>query len=164
MGLFDKILKGADSSAYTLVSPLDGETVPLSMVPDPAFSDGILGKGVAIIPSSNVLCSPCDGTIDLMFDTGHAVNIVSNSGMEVLVHLGLETVALKGKHFKKLKATGNKVKKGEPLIEFEREQIAKEGYNTIVPIVICNTDSFSAVNPIEGIPVKTGDQILSVKK
>ncbi len=165
MGFFNKIFKsGGEDLSYVLTAPVDGKSIPLSEVADPTFADEILGKGLAIIPSSNVISSPCDGTIDLMFDTGHAVNLISDSGIEILIHVGLETVSLKGKHFKRLKETGDKVKKGDPLIEFDREEIAKEGFDTVVPIVICNTDSYSSVKVETGDSVKTGDRILSVEK
>lgn len=164
MGFFSKLFKGEEDAANTLFAPVDGKAVPVSQVSDPTFADEILGKGLAIKPSSNTVCSPCDGTIDLMFDTGHAVNLVSDSGIEILIHIGLDTVSLKGKHFKTLKNTGDKVKKGDPLIEFEKDEIAKEGFDTIIPIIICNTDSYSEVKPLTDIDVKVGDKILTVRK
>lgn len=164
MGFFSKLFKGEEDAANTLFAPVDGKAVPVSQVSDPTFADEILGKGLAIKPSSNIVYSPCDGTIDLMFDTGHAVNLVSDSGIEILIHIGLDTVSLKGKHFKTLKNTGDKVRKGDPLIEFERDGIAKEGFDTIIPIIICNTDSFSEVKPLTDIDVKVGDKILTVRK
>ena len=96
MGIFSKLFKESDNSSDVLVSPVDGKTINLSEVPDPTFSEGILGQGIAIIPSGDAVFSPCDGTIDLMFDTGHAVNIISDKGAEILIHIGLETVSLKG--------------------------------------------------------------------
>lgn len=164
MGFFSKLFKGEEDAANTLFAPVDGKAVPVSQVSDPTFADEILGKGLAIKPSSNTVYSPCDGTIDLMFDTGHAVNLVSDSGIEILIHIGLDTVSLKGKHFKTLKNTGDKVRKGDPLIEFERDVIAKEGFDTIIPIIICNTDSYSEVKPLTDIDVKVGDKILTVRK
>ena len=131
MGFFSKLFKGEEDAANTLFAPVDGKAVPVSQVSDPTFADEILGKGLAIKPSSNTVYSPCDGTIDLMFDTGHAVNLVSDSGIEILIHIGLDTVSLKGKHFKTLKNTGDKVRKGDPLIEFEKDEIAKEGFDYI---------------------------------
>ncbi len=164
MGFFSKLFKGEEDAANTLFAPVDGKAVPVSQVSDPTFADEILGKGLAIKPSSNTVYSPCDGTIDLMFDTGHAVNLVSDSGIEILIHIGLDTVSLKGKHFKTLKNTGDKVRKGDPLIEFEKDEIAKEGFDTIIPIIICNTDSYSEVKPLTDIDVKVGDKILTVRK
>lgn len=164
MGFFSKLFKGGEDPANTLVSPVDGKAVAISEVSDPTFSEEILGKGLAIKPSSNTVYSPCDGTIDLMFDTGHAVNLISDSGIEILIHIGLDTVSLKGKHFKTFKNTGDKVKKGDALIEFEREEIANEGFDTIIPIVICNSDSYSSIKPVTGVDVKKGDNILSLEK
>ncbi len=163
MGFFSKLFKAEDESMI-LASPVSGTAVAISEVPDPTFAEEILGKGLAIRPSGDVVCSPCDGTVDLMFDTGHAVNLISDSGIEILIHIGLETVGLKGKHFKTLKESGDKVKKGDPLIEFERQAIADEGYNTIIPVVICNSDSYSKIVPVTGKDFVTGDKILSVEK
>ena len=163
MGFFNRLFKAGDDPAFTLSAPVDGKAVALAEVPDPTFGEEILGKGVAIIPSGDTVCSPCDGTVDLMFDTGHAVNLVSDSGIEILIHIGLETVSLKGRHFTTLKESGDKVKKGDALIRFEREAIAEEGFNTIVPMVICNSDSYSSVTPVLG-DVKVGDKILSIAK
>ena len=165
MGIFSKLFKGTEDTSNTLFSPVDGKVVAISQVPDPTFADEILGKGLAIRPSSDVIFSPCDGTVDMMFDTGHAVNLISESGMEILIHVGLETVSLKGKHFKTFKNSGDHVSKGDKLIEFERDQIAAEGFNTIIPVVICNSDSYSSVKVLAvDSQVKTGDKILTVAK
>ncbi len=164
MGIFSKLFKESDNSSDVLVSPVDGKTINLSEVPDPTFSEGILGQGIAIIPSGDAVFSPCDGTIDLMFDTGHAVNIISDKGAEILIHIGLETVSLKGKHFRTFMNTGDKVKKGDKLIEFERQAIADEGFNTVIPMVICNSDSYEDITPETGKTVACGDLILKLKK
>ena len=163
MGFFSKLFKSEDESMI-LTSPAAGTAVAISEVPDPTFAEEILGKGIAIRPTGNTVFSPCDGTIDLMFDTGHAVNLISDSGIEILIHIGLETVGLKGKHFKTLRESGDKVKKGDPLIEFEREAIAEEGYNTIIPVVICNSDSYSRIDTVTGKDVAAGDRIITVVK
>lgn len=164
MGLFNKLFKSSEDLSNTLFSPLSGKSVSLSYVNDPTFSEEILGKGVAILPTSTTVLSPCDGTVDLMFDTGHAVNLISDSGIEILIHIGLETVALKGKHFKTLKNTGDKVKKGDALIEFDLDGLKNDGYDTIVPIVICNSDSYKEITPIISDVVNAGDKILSLSK
>lgn len=164
MGFFRKKHKEPEIPSTVLTAPVSGQSIPLSEVPDPAFADGLLGKGLAIIPASNVLCSPCNGVIDLMFDTGHAVNIISDSGIEILIHIGLETVSLKGRHFTTLKATGDRVARGEPLIEFEREAIEAEGFNMAIPIVICNSDLFFRVAPVAAASVQAGEKIITVIK
>lgn len=164
MGIFTKLFKNAADPANTLASPAEGKTVDISEVPDPTFAEGILGKGIAIIPEGDTVYSPCDGTIDLMFDTGHAVNLISDSGIEILIHIGLETVSLKGKHFKTFMNTGDKVKKGDKLIEFDRKAIADEGFNTIIPVVICNSDSYSEIIAETTKNVAPGDLLMTLKK
>lgn len=164
MGIFTKLFKNTADPANTLASPAEGKTVDISEVPDPTFAEGILGKGIAIIPEGDTVYSPCDGTIDLMFDTGHAVNLISDSGIEILIHIGLETVSLKGKHFKTFMNTGDKVKKGDKLIEFDRKAIADEGFNTIIPVVICNSDSYSEIIAETAKNVAPGDLLMTLKK
>ena len=110
VGIFSKLFK---DNTDMLASPAAGRTIDISEVADPTFAEGILGQGIAIIPSDDTVYSPCDGTIDLMFDTGHAVNLISDKGTEIHIHIGLETVSLKGKHFKTFMNTGDKVKKGD---------------------------------------------------
>ena len=135
--------KHTDNNASVLSAPLAGEAVAISEVNDPTFSEEILGKGVAIKPTGNQIVAPCDGTVEMMFDTGHAVSMTSTQGAEILIHVGLETVSLKGKHYQVHAGNGDKVTKGQLLITFDREAIAAEGFDTITPIVICNSDQFS---------------------
>lgn len=162
MGFFSKLFKG--SPAIQLTAPVQGAAVPLSEVSDPTFGEEILGKGVAIKPAGGQVFSPCDGTVDLMFDTGHAVNLKSSDGVEILIHVGLDTVALKGEGFKTFKKTDDSVKKGELLIEFDREGIAAKGYDIIVPMVICNTDDWADVKAITGKNVGMDDVVLEITK
>lgn len=161
VGIFSKLFK---DNTDMLASPAAGRTIDISEVADPTFAEGILGQGIAIIPSDDTVYSPCDGTIDLMFDTGHAVNLISDKGTEILIHIGLETVSLKGKHFKTFMNTGDKVKKGDKLIEFDRQAIADEGFNTVIPIVICNSDAYDDIKPEIGRDVMPGDPIITLKE
>ena len=108
--------------------------------------------------------APCDGIIGMMFDTGHAVSMTADCGAEVLVHVGLETVGLKGKFFKVHAKDGDHVKAGQLLIEFDPEGIKNAGYDLITPIVICNTDDFASVNPVAGGKVAAGDKIIGIEK
>ena len=119
---------------------------------------------MAIRPSGNQIFSPCDATVDLMFDTGHAVSLKGDEGAEILIHVGLETVSLKGKHFKVFAKTDEHVSKGQLLIEFDREAIAAEGYDTITPMVICNTADYQSVNAYTGKTVSPGDTVLGLVK
>ena len=136
----------------------------IQQVSDPTFGQEILGKGIAIKPSEGRVVAPCDGTVDMMFDTGHAVSLVADFGAEILIHVGLETVSLGGKHFKTIAKTGDHVTKGQLLIEFDREAIAAEGLDTITPMVICNTPDYHAVTAYTGKTVAPGDTVLGLMK
>lgn len=163
MGFLDKLFGKKEEPKMELVAPLAGEAVSISQVNDPTFSDEILGKGLAIRPTGNEVFAPCDGKIEMMFDTGHAVSMTSNDGIEILIHVGLETVNLKGKHYQVHAANSDQVKKGQKLISFDREAIAAEGYDVITPIVICNSGQFTAIEPHTGT-VSVGDVVLTLKK
>lgn len=143
---------------------MEGEVVPIAEVPDPTFGEEILGKGVAIRPTSGRVVSPVSGTISIMFDTGHAVSILSDDGVEILIHIGLDTVKLKGKYFTVHCKADDKVKPGDLLIEFDKAGIASEGYETITPVVICNTADYSAVETLSGKTAKELDEIIRLKK
>lgn len=160
MGLFNKLFgkKGNEIGA-----PIAGRCVPIKEVPDPTFAEGILGDGVAIVPTDGKVYAPADGEITTLFPTGHAVAMTTDGGAEVLVHIGLDTVSLKGSAFTIHGKEGSKVKKGELLIEADLEAIRKAGLNTITPVVICNTDSFHALEPLTGSDVAAGDPILRLK-
>ncbi|MBR3994237.1 MAG: PTS transporter subunit EIIC [Clostridia bacterium] len=131
----------------TLYSPLKGRICELSKIPDEAFASGILGKGIAIEPYDGKVYAPCDGEVSNVFETKHAINIVSDSGLEILIHIGLDTVNLEGRFFKSHVENGDKIKKGDPLLSFDIEAIKKAGYNTVTPIVIlgCDEDTKIAV-------------------
>ena len=116
MGLFSKLF---GQKYDEICAPVSGQAVPVTEVPDPTFSSGMLGNGVAVIPSEGKICAPCDGTVDMMFETGHAVSMVADCGAEVLVHVGLETVGLQGKGFTVHAQNGQKVKKGDKLMHFD---------------------------------------------
>lgn len=165
MGLFDKLLgKSSHADDLVIYAPMDGEAVPVSQVNDPTFSEEILGKGIAIRPTGNQVCAPCDGTVDMMFETGHAVSMTGVNGAEILIHVGLETVSLGGKHFTVHAANGDSVKAGQLLIEFDREAIAAEGFDTITPMVICNSDNFKEVKTYTGAAVAVGDKVIGLVK
>lgn len=163
MGFLDKFMNMAKPEILIL-SPVAGTAVPLSEVSDPTFGEGILGEGVAIRPTGGRVVSPVDGTISLMFDTGHAVSILSDAGTEVLVHVGLDTVKLEGRHYTIHTENGAKVKAGDLLIEFDAAAIAGEGYDTITPIIICNTAEYAKVQCFTGKTVKEQDKIISLVK
>ena len=163
MGIFDKLF-AKKSNDISLGAPVAGQAVALSEVSDPTFGEEILGKGVAIRPTSGRVVAPCDATVDLMFDTGHAVSLKADCGAEVLIHVGLETVSLEGKHFTVHAKSGDHVSAGQLLIEFDREAIAAAGFDTITPMVICNTSDYAAVNAHLAAEVREGDAVLTLVK
>lgn len=144
-------------------SPLKGTAVSIKEVNDPTFSEEILGKGIAIRPAEGKVYAPCDASVDMIFETGHAVSLVADCGAELLIHVGLDTVNLKGKHFTTHAKAGDKVSKGTLLIEFDKDAIIAEGYDIITPVVICNSSDFSTFLTHPG-EVQPGDCILEVAK
>lgn len=148
----------------TVFSPLTGELKPLKDVNDPTFSEEILGKGIAILPKEGIVYAPFDGVVSALFDTKHAIGLTDDQGMELLIHVGLETVNLGGTHFEVHISQGDLVKKGDPLITFDLQEIQKT-HDVITPVLITNADDFSEiVVQKEFGPVKAGDAILTVKK
>ena len=165
MGFFDKLFgKKEAPNGNQLFAPLNGKAVPISEVPDPTFGECLLGNGIAIIPADGKVYAPCDGKIEMMFSTGHAVSLVSNSGIEVLIHVGLETVTLEGKPFTLHAQSGDTVKKGQLLLEADLEAIKAAGLNTITPVVVCNSDDYPTFNTFTGKDVTNADAVIEVAK
>ena len=142
---------------------LNGTVVPLADVKDEAFASGALGDGIAIEPTDGELVAPADGEISSTFETHHAVGMTTVDGAELLMHIGIDTVKLGGKHFTYLVNEGDKVKKGQPLIRFELEAIKDEGYPVTTPLIVCNTDDYAAVAAKASGTVKQGDALLELK-
>ena len=134
--------------SLTLTSPMTGEAVHLSAVPDPVFADGMLGKGIAVEPSEGRLYAPCDGIVENIAETKHAVNLRGEGGAEILLHIGIDTVKLGGKHFTAHVTSGQAVKRGELLVSFDMKAISAAGYALTSPMVITNSDDFSEVKPL----------------
>ena len=146
-----------------LAACLTGTVVPLAEVKDEAFACGALGDGIAIEPAVGELVAPADGEISSTFDTHHAVGMTTVDGAELLMHIGIDTVKLGGKHFTYLVNEGDKVRKGQPLIRFDIEAIKAEGYPVTTPLIVCNTDEYAAVTPKASGTVKQGDALLELK-
>lgn len=146
-----------------LTAPVSGMLVSVKEVSDPAFSEEILGKGIAIIPSEHEFRSPANGTVTTVFPTGHAAALTTEDGAEVLIHIGLDTVKLNGKHFTIMVSEGQKVKAGDLLIKADLEKIKAEGYDIITPVIICNSDEFSEITPKTPSDVSWGDVIITLK-
>lgn len=162
MGLFDKLLKR--ETVIEIGAAMAGECIDLKEVPDEAFSQGLLGQGVAVIPTDGKVYAPADGELVVVFPTGHAVAMKTAEGVEILIHVGLDTVTLEGKPFTIHAVQGNTVKKGDLLLEVDLEQIKATGLNTITPILISNANEFSAVEGISGSTVSPGDVVIRVRK
>lgn len=145
MGIF-----GRKKELLKLVASQTGECVPIELVPDPVFADKLLGDGVAIIPKENEVKSPADGTIVQVFDTLHAYSIESEDGLEILVHIGLNTVELKGEGFTAKVKEGDKVKAGDVLCEADIAFIKEKGYEIYTPIVITNISEVKKFELLKG--------------
>ncbi|MBC9874834.1 beta-glucoside-specific PTS transporter subunit IIABC [Macrococcoides bohemicum] len=134
-----------ESLEQVVVSPLSGKFIPLNEVKDPVFNSGAMGKGFAIDPSEGIVSSPVEGSIVMTTPSKHAIGIKSNDGVEVLIHVGLDTVELKGEHFDLLVNEGDKVSIGQPLIHFDKKAIESKGYSTVTPVVVTNTMNYNDV-------------------
>ena len=152
-----------NGKTITLYSHMNGTAVKLEDVEDELFSQKILGEGAAVEPSEGKLYAPCDGKIDSVFDTKHAVNMVSDDGVEILLHIGIDTVKLGGQYFEAHVSDGQEVKKGDLLISFDMDKIKAAGYKVTTPIIIGNTDDYASVEPVAQNSVSAGDIILKIK-
>ena len=161
MGFFKKLFGKATDDLY---APMAGTAVPITEVPDPTFAEGMLGNGIAIKPAEGKVYAPCDATVDMMFTTGHAVSLIADFGAEILIHVGLETVSLEGKPFTVHVANGDKVTKGQLLIEADLAAIEAAGLPTITPMVICNTDNYPTFNTKVGSTVTKDDVVIELAK
>ena len=139
-----------------------GRMMLMNEVPDAAFASRAMGDGVAVEPSEGKLFAPADGTINLVFDTKHAVGMVTDDGTELLMHIGIDTVKLGGKHFEAHVQPDQKVKKGDLLVTFDIDAIHKEGYPVTTPLIVVNTPSYSTIRPLKTGDVKAGDDLLEV--
>ena len=146
---------------FTLTSPMAGTAVPLGQVKDESFAKGMLGPGIAVEPSSGVVVAPCDGKVTVAFPTGHAYGLKSASGLQVLIHIGMDTVKLDGKGFTPKVAKGDFVRRGDVLAVVDWDAIRAAGYDTITPVVVTNKKKFAAITPAEAGPVAFGDTIIT---
>ena len=147
----------AERSDAQVLSPIQGTAIALSEVPDPAFAGGALGIGVAVIPSAGTVAAPFNGEVVAVFPTGHAVGLRSTTGAELLIHVGLNTVQLAGKHFTTRAVQGQQVKAGDVLVEFDSEAIEAAGYDLTSPVIITNHSEYEGLGAIASGPVKAGD-------
>lgn len=148
---------------FELPAPVSGRVVALNDVPDPTFRDGVLGSGAAIHPAQGRIVSPIDGIADIAFPTGHAVSLRGDNGLEVLIHIGLDTVNRKGNGFHLHVQSGQRVTTGTLLIEFDREQLLADGYDVITPVIICNSGDYACIDA-SADQVEEGASFLQIYK
>lgn len=169
MGLFDKLksLVSDDKKStgiIEIVAPLSGVIVNIEDVPDVVFAEKIVGDGVAIKPEGDKMVAPVDGVIGKIFETNHAFSIESDSGIELFVHFGIDTVELKGQGFRRIAEEGQRVKKGDTIIEFELELLEEKAKSTLTPVVISNMDEIKDLIKLSG-SVNVGETpIIRIKK
>ncbi|WP_427051430.1 beta-glucoside-specific PTS transporter subunit IIABC [Paenibacillus sp. TC-CSREp1] len=152
----------ADVSEHVLTAPLTGKVLELSTIKDEAFASGAMGKGVAIKPEVGKLVAPADGIVSAVFPTSHAIGISTNHGAELLVHIGMNTVKLKGEHFKVHVQEGNTVKAGDLLIEFDTDAIASKGFDLTTPIIVTNSDDFLDVISMDKASITIGERLIKI--
>ncbi|AHG80528.1 PTS system, beta-glucoside-specific IIABC subunit [Mannheimia varigena USDA-ARS-USMARC-1388] len=147
---------------FSLISPLAGEVHKLSTISDPMFASEALGKGVAILPSIGELRSPVKGTVSSVFATKHAINIVSDEGMEILIHIGIDTVRLGGEYFEVFVKENDHIEAGQLLSRFDIEKISAAGYSLMTPIIIANSDDYLDVIASSNSQIRHGEQLIKV--
>lgn len=160
--MFDFFKKKKEDKGIKLLSPITGEAVDITEVPDPTFAEKMLGDGIAIIPKEGEVVSPVDGTIGMVFDTKHAVSITSKDGVEILIHVGLDTVSLGGNGFEAFVKAGDEVKVGDKLLSVDLEVIKEAGLNSITPMVVCNIDEYASIEFIKLGEIARGDEAVKV--
>ena len=151
------------SKTRTLYSPLNGIAIPLSEVKDETFAGEVLGKGMAVTPSEGVVKAPCDAEVSMVFDTKHAIGLTAENGLELLIHVGLNTVELEGKYFTVHVNDGDKVQKGQTLITFDIDKIKEAGYDVTTPMIVTNTDDFEKVTLLNAGTVNNDSRVLEVQ-
>ncbi|SHK83751.1 PTS system IIA component, Glc family [Clostridium cavendishii DSM 21758] len=155
-GFFKKDLK--------LVAPVSGKTIDLSQVPDEVFAQKMAGDGVAIDTTGDIIVAPADGELSLVFKTNHAFAMTLENGVELLVHIGIDTVSLEGEGFERLIEPGVQVKAGTPIIKINRDFIISKGLSLITPVLITNVDSVKEISSKIGLTVKEGSDVIITYK
>ena len=151
----------AVKTEMTVYSPIPGSVIPLSEIPDEAFSSGAMGQGVGIVPAEGKVYAPFDGTVEMVFDTKHAIGLTSSDGVSLLIHVGLDTVELNGQYFTAHVSAEAPIKKGQLLLEFDLDKIA-EKYKTVTPVLVVNTDDYTSVNGISGMTADNETPVIKI--
>lgn len=153
-----------DVGEKDIFAPMSGTVLALDQVPDRTFASGLLGEGIAIIPSGTTVIAPFDGEVASLFQTGHAVGLLSESGVELLIHVGIDTVKLNGEPFTAHVKVGDKVRAGDLLLEFDRKTILAAGFDLATPIIISNSDNYHAITSVASTSVEAGMPLLTVNR
>jgi len=149
---------------FKILAPIDGRTIELSAVPDPVFAEKMAGDGIAIDTSGNIAAAPVDGVLSLVFRTNHAFGITLDSGIELLVHIGIDTVELEGEGFERIAEEGKRVKAGEPIIKIDREFVEGKGFSLITPVLITNIDRIKNMKCYLNKVVRAGsDEVINYR-
>ena len=153
-----------DGEKEIICAPIEGDAVTCAQISDMTFRQELLGKSVAIQPSVGKVYAPADGKVEMMIETLHALSMTTEKGAEILIHVGIDTVALKGKHFKAYVKEGSIVKRGDLLMEFDIEAITAEGYEVISPVIICNSDDYADGESVTGKKGAVGETRMKLIK
>ena len=171
MGFFDKLFGGKAASEtkfsgqkMTVMLPIDGKVIPLEQLPDETFASAILGPGCGIEPTGKTVYAPFDGTVTTLADTLHAVGLMSDDGIEVLIHVGMDTVEMNGKGFKALVKEGDKVKAGTPLLKVDLEAIRAAGHPTATALIVTNSDDLPEISVVANGDAAAGTPVFKFKK
>lgn len=154
---------GAAPRMVELFSHMRGRVTPLDAVEDEAFAGRLLGDGVAIEPTEGRLFSPCRGRVVSLLETGHAINLVSDEGCEILLHIGIDTVKLGGRFFEAHVKAGDRVEVGDPLIDFDIGEIKRAGFKLTTPMVICNSEDYTSIKVVAEGEVAAGERMIEAE-
>lgn len=146
--MFNKLF--GKNKGVEIWAPFTGKIVPIEEVPDPVFSDKMVGDGIAVEPSQGILLAPCDGEVKVMFPTKHAVGLLTDSGVEILLHIGIESVGLGGEGFESFVSQGDRVKKGDKLVSFDLEILKTKCKSTLSPVIISNSKDMKRMEKMAG--------------
>ena len=172
MGFFDKLFGGKTEQeetvkffgqSKTVLTPIRGKVLAQADIPDETFAQGILGPGCGIEPTGKTVYAPFDGTVDQVASTLHAVGLTSEDGIEILIHVGMDTVELKGKGYELFVQAGDHVRKGQLLFRFDMQAIAAAGYTLTTPVIVTNSSRFARIEPLLSGRVTAGQQLLRAK-
>lgn len=169
MGFFDSLKKAISGNApvnktIDIIAPLSGEIIAIEDVPDVVFAEKIVGDGIAIRPTGNKMVAPCNGVIGKIFETNHAFSLESDTGIELFVHFGIDTVELKGQGFTRIAQEGQRVQMGDTIIEFDLEFLKEKAKSILTPVVISNMDEIKELQKMSGHVEVATDAVLKIIK